>query len=444
METSASPTATASANDQGWFMKWATQDYMLGDWDGYRAKLSKQYGIDFEFDYLGAVANNLSGGLKTGSVYEGGLLGAMDVDFGKLADFQGGHFHVSTLLIHGDPFSASYVGDVNRVSLLDLNHCFRLWEMWYEQKLLDDKFSLKFGLMGIDQDFIVPDLYDNLSSINFINQTFFFPTMAFNVFPRPFLPSEQHGLASIPFTSPGIRVRIDPTPQLYVQAGVYGGNPDQTYSGTAFNLDNQSGVLSYYELGYKLNMAPGDKGLPGSYKFGGYYQTGDFSDNNALEGLYGFPVNVTNYHDNYGLYVLGEQTLYQPVGNDDPAHKGLVAFVRGGYAPPDRNLYEWGADGGLVYRGLLPGRDYDTCGLAFSYLGVSSEVQNIQRTINQSFPGAFPAGDYEAVLEGDYKIQMTAWMTIQASVQEVFHPGARLTTQTPDATVLILQTGFRF
>lgn len=444
-EASSSATAAATPPPQAdWLTTWPTQDYMLGDWDGYRTKLSKEDGVDFEFDYFSAIPTNLDGGIQTGSVYEGGLLATADIDFEKLTGFHGGDFHVSSLFIHGTHFSSQDVGDVNQVSLLDLTHSLRLWELYYEQKLWNDKVSIKFGELDIDRDFIVPDLYNSLSSINFLNQTFFYPTMAFNVFERPFLPNEHHGLASTPFATPGVRVRVDPTSHFYAQAGVYGGDPDQSYHGTAFNLTEQSGELSYFELGYRPNMAPGDRGLPGSYKLGAYFQTGDFSDNDALQAAFGLPSSGAVYHDNYGIYFLGEQTLYRAVGPDDPAQKGLVGFVRGGYAPPDRNLYEWGADGGFVYRGPIPGRDYDTCGIAFSYLGVSDEVQNVQRTIDNAVPGAFPIGDYEGVIEADYKVQLTAWMTVQASLQRVIHPGAQLTQKIPDATVLILQTGLRF
>ena len=439
-----SPTAAPQVDFQAGLAHWATQDYLFGDWDGYRTKLSKEYGIDFEFDYFSAVPTNFDGGFRTGTVYEGGLLATADIDFGKLAGFEGGHFHVGSLLIHGHPFSSEYVGDANQVSLLDLTHSLRLWDLWYEQKLLHDKLSIKFGLLGIDRDFIVPELYSNLGSINFLNQTFFYPTMAFNVFGRSFLPDEHHGLASTPFTTPGVRVRIDPDPHFYAQAGVYGGDPDRSYHGTEFDLNEQGGALSYFELGYRPQMAPGDQGMPGSYKIGAYYQTGRFSDNDALQGVFGLPSSGQTYQDNYGIYFLGEQTLYRPVGPQDPAQKGLVGFVRGGYAPPDRNLFEWGADGGLVYRGLIPTRDYDTCGIAASYLAVSRDLIDAQKTVDDASPGALPTGNFEGVVEVDYKIQMTAWMTVQASYQRIFHPGAQLSQVTPDANVVIIQTGLRF
>jgi porin len=422
---------------------WLTQDYMLGDWGGQRPKLS-QKGVDFEFLYFSAVPTNLGGGLNTGSVYEGALLATFDLDFEKLADFHGGRFHASGLWIHGQNFSRNFIGDNNVVSLIDLTESCRLWELWYEQKIWQDKISIKFGQLSIDRDFVMPELYSTMGSINFLNQTFFYPTMAFNVYDRPFFPVENHALASTPYATPGIRVRFDPIPEFYVQAAVYGGNPDRTYNGTRFNLSEDAGALSYFEMGYRHRMKPGDQGLPGSYKIGGYYHTDNYSANEVLLSVFGLPNGGVTYDGNYGIYALGEQTLYREVGPEDPAQQGLIGFVRGCYAPPDRNLYEWSVDGGLVYRGAIPGRDFDTLGLAGSYMAVSDDIRRVQGIINNFAPGSLPKGDYEAVIELNYKAQLAAWMTLQTSVQRVFHPGGHLAEEIPDAWVLIVQTGLRF
>src|SRR6266481_10136818 len=114
-------------------MRFAEQDYLLGDWGGLRSNLSSN-GVDFEFVYFGAVPSNVGGGIKQGSVYEGVFLMTLDLDSDKLAHYHGGHFHAGGLSIHnGAAFSQNYVGDVNVVSLLDFPDSFRLWELWYEQ-----------------------------------------------------------------------------------------------------------------------------------------------------------------------------------------------------------------------------------------------------------------------------------------------------------------------
>ena len=438
------------------FQRFCEQDYLLGDCGGWRTELSR-HGVDFEFFYAGSVPSNLSGGIKTGTLYQGALLMTLDLDSDKLLGYHGGTFHAGSLWLNGaKPFSDHYVGDLNKVNLIDFPNSFRLWELWYQQKFLDDKLSLKVGDLVVDHDFIVAEYYTSLAGVSFLNQTFFYPTMAFDVYDIPGFPPRHHGLPSTPFAAPGAVFRWDPTPQWYAQAAVYGGNPDQTSSGTRFNLSSSEGALSYYEVGYRPNHQTNDTGPGGNYKLGAWFHTGDFDDvhdgivNAALRagGLPGQPVAL--HHYNYGAYFLADQQLFREVGKDDPAQQGLVGFFRAAAAPSDRNLAQLGIDGGLVYKGLIPKRDWDTLGLAVSYLEMSRDLRDGQRQVNafaESLGGgpAFPKlADYEGVVELNYKAQMTAWWTVQPSLQRVFHPGGRLSAAIPDSWVFILQTTLRF
>ena len=178
---------TEAKTEPGALEKFFTQDYLLGTWGGVRTDLAKK-GIDFEFFYIGSVPTNISGGIKDGTVYEGALLLALDVDTAKAGAWAGGHFHVSSVWLDGRPFSQDYTGDLNKTNLVDFPSSFRLWEVWYSQSLFDDKLLVKVGQMSVDRDFIVPELYNNLASINFINQTFFYPTLAFNLYDIPGFP----------------------------------------------------------------------------------------------------------------------------------------------------------------------------------------------------------------------------------------------------------------
>ena len=131
--------------------------------------------------------------------------------------------------------------------------------------------------------------------------------------------------------------------------------------------------------------------------------------------------------------------------------QGLVGFFRVATAPEDRNLASFGVDGGFVYKGLIPSRDWDTIGLAGSYMEISDDLRKAQRGINTTLAANFglpPAftklADYEAVIEANYKAQLTAWWTLQPSVQRVIHPGGRTLADIPDSWVFILQTTLRF
>ena len=119
----------------------------------------------------------------------------LDLDSKKLVGYEGGRFHVGSIWTHGEKaFSDNYVGDLNKVNLIDFPNAWRLWELWYEQKFCDDRVSLKIGQMAVDQDFLMAEFYNSLASINLLNQTFFYPTLAFNVYNIPGFPGPLHAL----------------------------------------------------------------------------------------------------------------------------------------------------------------------------------------------------------------------------------------------------------
>jgi porin len=444
------------------FVRFCKRDYLLGDWGGVRTRLKEQ-GVDFEFVYFGAVPSNVGGGVKEGSVYEGALMMLLDLDSSKLLGYEGGQLHAAGLSIHNGPeFSANYVGDLNKVSLLDFPDNLNLWELWYEQKFLNDKISFKFGQLVVDRDFILPEFYNSLAGISFLNQTFFFPTLAFNVWDQPYFPVGHHALASTPYGTPGARLRVDPVPFAYFQVGAYSGTVDRTRGDIGFPISEDSGALIYMETGVKLNQSKEADGPPGNLKLGGYYHTDDFYD--MYEGSWvaldnyaiahgqpplGVYSTARTHSGNYGVYFLADQTLWREVGKEDPAQQGLVGFFRVAGAPADRNLASFGIDGGLVYKGLIPSRDWDTLSLGLSYLEISDDLRHAQRDINGlvtsfGFPAPFAKlADYEAVIELNYKAQLTAWMTLQTSVQRVFHPGGRVLQDLPDAWAVIVQAAFR-
>lgn len=430
----------AAAGEESALMKILTRDYMLGDWWGKRTELAEK-GIDFEFFYIASNPHVIQGGIKPGTAYHGGLAMMVDFDTEKLVGLHGGNLHAASALIHGRQFSPRHIGDFNKVSLIDFQNTFRLWELWYEQRFLKDKVSLKFGQLAVDKDFLVPTV-----SRVFQNQTFFFPTLAFNVFdiPAPF-PQLQHSLASSPFGAPGVRLRVDPTERFYVQVGAYDGNPDMGYTGTRVNLNDNEGALFYFETGFKLNQREQDTGLPGNYKIGGFLHTDEFADNyETLGGFFGLSHgNAPLHSETFGAYLLAEQTLFREVGREDPAQQGMSAFFRLAGAPSDRNLTEFEIDGGLVYKGLFPSRDWDSIGIAASYLQMSKELRRAQRDANTIVPGAFPTlVDYEAVIEATYKAQITPWFTIQPSIEWALNPGG--TRGNRDAVAFVLQSTFRF
>ena len=91
------------------------------------------------------------------------------------------------------------------------------------------------------------------------------------------------------------------------------------------------GILVLGEAGWRRNQLPGDAGLPGNAKLGGYWATGQFDD--LLDDdrrqpyvLSGRPPRV--HHGNQGVYGLLDQMLYG-VGAFDPLAWIVAALVLG-------------------------------------------------------------------------------------------------------------------
>ena len=433
----------AAAETTNAFTRWATQDYLLGDWDGTRPWLAA-HGVDFEFFYVGSLPSNLGVGLKTGSAYQGAVAAMLDLDSEKLLGYTGGTFHISGLWLHGQKlFSANYSGDYNRVNLVDFDNALRFWEIYYLQKFFDGKFSVKAGRLSVDSDFMSPEYFTCFGQFSLLNQTFACPSLPFNVFTPPGFPASAHGLAALPLATPGAVFAWQPAPQITLQAGVFSGSPDQSDAGTRWPISQHDGALNYFEAAWRHNPGTNNPSLGGTVKIGGYYHTSDFTD--AYDGVFyaaGLNPAPRQHTGNYAGYLIAEHQLYLENGKTDPAQRGLIGFFRALAAPSDRNLTQLELDAGLVYRGLIPTRDWDSFAVAFSYLGFSDDLRRAQQDINTIAPGSFVPVDYENVVEVNYRAQLTAWWTLQGSFQHVFHPGG--SAALPDANVFILQTTLRF
>jgi porin len=103
-----------------------------------------------------------------------------------------------------------------------------------------------------------------------------------------------------------------------------------------------------------------------------------------------------------------------PVAKSD---QGLGWFSRMGFAPSDRNFVDYYFDAGFTYKGLVPGRDNDTAGVAFGYAQLSSGAQG-----GIADGGGTPAGA-EMALEVTYQAEITPCFIVQPDVQYIINPG---------------------
>ena len=404
---------------------------LLGPVWGVRPWLG-QYGVSFGLSEISEVFGNPTGGIHHGAAYDGVTEASLGLDLGRVFGLQGGTINVSAFQIHGRSESQDNLDNINTVSGIEANRATRLWELWYDQSFHDGQFDLKIGQQSLDQEFITSS-----SAGVFIN----------TVFGWPALPSYDMyaGGPAYPLASLGVRLRGSVGP-FTALAGVFDDNPaggpfnddPQTADASGARFSLNTGALVFTELDFFLNapsagdtVTQGDArgqgtGLPGAYKIGAWFDTGNFPDARYDEqgGLLASPssdgVNAMHRH-NVSVYGVADQTIWKP---DPNGARAVNIFTRLMGAPGDRNVIDFAANLGLVLKDPLPGRDTDSLGFAGGFTKLGRHTLDDDRDVQVLNPGVYaPLRSSESYLELTYQYVPYGWLTIQPDAQYIFMPG---------------------
>ena len=420
---------------------------LFGDLGGVRSRLA-DLGITFGLTETSEVFGNPTGGVRQGVIYEGLTQFGVGLDAEKAFGLIGGTFNATGYQIHGRGLSLNDLGNnLNTVSGIEALRGTLLFELWYEQVLLDKALAIRVGQLAADQEFMLSQ-YAGL----FLNHTF-----GWSTFPSIDLPS---GGPSFPLATPGVRVKYIPRDDISMLVGVFNSDPagpgpgfpqERNPSGTAFRL--RDGVFAIAEVQYGLNQADGATGLPGTYKLGAYYNSQNFADqrrNASGESLAdpgGTGAIGRNRRGNYALYAVADQLVWRKPGTKGD---GAGLFVRVMGAPGDRNLVNFYADAGATYKGLIAGRDSDTVGIAVAYARISDTASKLDADTARFTGGDYPIRRNETVLEATYQAQIAPWWQVQPTAQYLFNlNGGVPNPQNPakrlgDAAVFGLRTTVTF
>jgi porin len=93
-------------------------------------------------------------------------------------------------------------------------------------------------------------------------------------------------------------------------------------------------------------------------------------------------------------------------------------------------------DGGFNFNAFIPGRLFDTAGVAIARSHVSHDYSN-----SQVAQGCLPS-TAETVIEGTYKVQIAPWWSVQPDVQYIITPSG--VQGSKNATVLGIRTSVTF
>jgi porin len=367
----------------------------------------------------------VAGGFKRGSVYEGRLNGAIDVDFAKSAGLRGLSFHANVFEIHGPALSRDFIGNLMPVSSLEAEATIRLYEAWLEQKFWNDKLSIRAGQLAADAEFMTS---------RFAN-----PFMAATYgWPAIFALNMPSGGPAPPLAAMGVRVKAILNDNITLLGAVFDGNAagpgtDSPESrdryGINFRVNDPPLVLSEAQFAY--NQEKASPGLPGTVKLGGWYHAGWFNDQRfASNGLSQADPNATSFpaqlKSDFGVYSIFQQTLAAFAGKE--SERGGI-FARVSASPSDRNLIDFYADGGVDVIGLSASRPNDQIGLAVAYARISDRARALDRDFEVLDHDSRPIRNAETMVTATYVAEIRKGWTVAPTVQYVIHPGGRYITE---------------
>jgi porin len=435
----------------------ARSGYLLGDMFGLRTELAK-YGMSLAIQETSEVLGNVTGGSHTGADYDGLTQLALQLDTNRAFGLYGGLFNVSAEEIHGRSLSADNLMTLQTASGIEADRSFRLWELWYQQKFLEeDRLDIKIGQQSLDQEFIV-----NPNGAYLINTMFGWPMV-----PSADLPG---GGPAYPLSALGVRARYRPIDPLTFLVGAFNGSPSptggicctgdpqrQNASGTNFPLNGGLMVIAEAQYAYPslgTMLYPGQsEPLARIYKIGVWFNSQSFFD----EQFDNMGLSLANPNSNgvplahrgeYGFYATADQIVWVDPKEGD---RTISLFGRVLWAPQaDRNLITFSMNAGLTFHEPFLHRDDDTFSVGMGYAKVSSNAASLDKE-TAAFTGTFvPTRGGETYLEVSYQYQFTPWWQLQPDVQYVFNPGGGLANPNApaqrigDELVLGLRTNILF
>ncbi|MGZ0784047.1 carbohydrate porin [Pseudomonas saponiphila] len=404
----------ASAEDAS--SKWGT-----GDWGGVRSELLEQ-GVDVIVGYVGEAATNVHGGYnhdRTARYTAQWALGT-HLDLQKLLGWNEAEFQLLVTERNGNNLSNERASDPRAPQLSSVQEVWgrgqtwRLTQMWYRQKFFNSALDLKFGRVGVNEDFA--SFPCDFQSLSFCSAPI--GNVAGDIW------------YSGPVSQWGGRVRYNLNDRWAVQVGAYEQNPSYLETGNGFKLSGSGtkGALVPVEVIWKPIV--GKDALPGEYRLGYYHSSA--SANDLYDDVNGNPQVLTGQapksrSSKHGAWVIGQQQLTSHNGD---ASRGLSVFASLTVHDKATSGIESFQNIGAVYKGPFDARPQDDLGVGIARLKVNDDVTKRQRLINESTgisdyddPQYVPVQHSEYNIELNYGVHVTDWLTVRPNVQYVRNPG---------------------
>ena len=346
--------------------------------------------LTFSAAYTADILDNAAGGRAQGARYLDKLAVSVAYD-GAAAGHDGWTALASFQHANGAAFSSHFVGDTQTVSNIDAPEAFHIYEVWVARELFSGRGGVKAGLVDFNSEFDVQE-----TAALFLNSsTGIGPDISH---------TGLNGPSIYPITALATTAFYKPAGGWTIRAGLF---------------DGVAGVPGHpREFGIKLSARDGAlviAQVEKRYGDSARVEAGVWSYTAQFDALDKFTASGAprRLGGNAGVYGLIEGNLLPKAKPDDG---GLSGWIRLGVGNGDINPIGSYLGAGLVYTGLLPGRDKDQVGLAIDRAGFGGPARDAAHLNGTSLHNA------ETTIEATYRYALTDWLNVQPDVQYVVHP----------------------
>jgi porin len=410
---------------------------LFGDFGGARSALAAR-GITFRGHIVAESAGNVSGGLQTGTALATEFMAGSDIDVGKLDANGLGIVHLTLTAREGSSLSADTLANVFTVQeIYGSGLTPRLTEASYEQPLVGKKVNLELGRVITENDFGASPTYwgGNLYCSYQSNA----------ICGTPIAVPLNSGTDSYPQSVWGGRLKVAPTPNLYVEAGAYQVAPNYGARGNGFNLGfgGTTGTYLPFEIG--LSSIGPDNVAAGDLRFGAYFDTSDVATVESQVTRFATPSTVLPatlptpfQRGRYGYWIQADHLI---AGGAGANARGTVLYAAFNCGDPQTALLRAFLDAGIVQHGTFPGRDHDTIALGYAYGNINPNLRSFELALNAAGYDV-PVNTQEQIGELNYGVQLRPWLSLRPGVQYVWRPSGNVAIRNP--VVYDLSTSISF
>jgi porin len=380
----------------------ADRAYLTGDWNGARAALAEDAGIQLDMAWTQYVHGLVDGGRDTKTVYGGTFDTHLRLDLMQMGVMPGALVDIRGLSRYGEfigPESAQLLpvntnAVIPETTPLYDDYGMAITALTYIQ-FLSEHFGMLVGKIDTfdgDQN----EFATGRGSTQFMNYNF--------VFAAP--------TAIVPASTLGAGVLLLPSKELTISSVVL--NANNTSSTVGF--DEIDGGISATEarFQYRLGELPG--GINGIFI---YFFNADFAE---FDGKLSFDRGVglapATEDESWMTVLSGWQYLYteetpgeEPLDltNGRPDLQGFGLFGRLAFADEDTNPWKFTISAGVGGRGIIPNRDDDIFGVGYYYADI--DPRRFTGIVANEFE------DSEQGIEAFYSMAITPAVHLTADIQ---------------------------